>query len=178
VKATNRDASNGLVLRVGRQADFGQEELECARQLLELAFDGTISDADWEQGLGGVHVLAWQEDLLVGHASLIPGRLLYCGKALGTGYVDAVAVRPDCQRRGIGGSMMDVLEEIIVSNFELGVLAASDAGAAFYQQRSWLKWRGPVPDLTPLVGRRPVAREAGVFVFPGTRALDSERSEG
>jgi aminoglycoside 2'-N-acetyltransferase I len=174
----NRDASTGRVLRVGSLADFGQKELECARQLLDLVFDGTISDADWKQELGGVHVLVWQEDLLVGHASLTPGRLLYCGRALGTGYVDAVAVHPDCQRRGIGGCMMDVLEEIIVSNFELGALAASDAGAAFYEQRSWLRWRGPSSDLTPLVERRPVDLEEGVFVFPGTRLVDIAQSEG
>jgi aminoglycoside 2'-N-acetyltransferase I len=173
----NRDASSGLVLQVGRLADFGQGELECARQLLELAFDGTISDADWEQGVGGVHVLAWQEDLLVGHASLIPGRLLYCGRALGTGYVDAVAVRPAWQRRGIGGSMMAVLEAIIVNNFEVGALSASDAGAAFYQKRSWLKWRGPSPDVTPRVGGQPVAGAGDVFVFPGTSAVDVERSK-
>ena len=167
----NRDTSTGMVLRVGRLADFGQKELESARQLLDLVFDGTISDADWKQALGGVHVLVWQEDLLVGHASLTPGRLVYCGRALGTGYVDAVAVHPDCQRRGIGGRMMEVLEEIIVRHFELGALAASDAGAAFYEKRSWLRWRGAPSDLTPLADRRLVDLEEGVFVFPGTRLV-------
>ena len=169
----NRDVSTGRVLRVGSLADFGQEELVCARQLLDLAFAGTISDSDWKQELGGVHVLVWQEDLLVGHASLTSGRLLYCGKALDTGYVDAVAVHPDWQRRGIGGSMMDVLEEIIVGNFELGALAASHAGAAFYQKRSWLKWRGPSPDLRPLADRRRVGIEDDVFVFPGTSSASA-----
>lgn len=173
----NRDASTGLVLRVGRLADFGRGELEQARQLLDLAFDRTINDIDWKQELGGVHVLVWREDSLVGHASLTPGILVYRGQAIGTGYVDAVAVHPDCRRRGIGGCMMDVLEELIVSNFELGALAASNAGAAFYRKRHWLNWPGPASGPSPLVDSRLVDREEDVFVFPGKRAVDLERSE-
>lgn len=169
-----RDASTGLVLQMGQMADFGQSERERARQLLDLVFAGRMSDADWELGLCGLHVLAWTDDLLVGHASLIQGRLLYRGTALRTGYVDAVAVHPEHQRRGIGGSMMDALEEVIVSAFELGALGASDAGAEFYRKRSWREWRGPPSELTPLEGGRAPERGAAVFVFPGTRVLDAD----
>ena len=163
----SRDTSTGLVLRMGQMADFGQDQRASARQLLDLVFEARMSDADWVQGLGGLHVLAWAEDQLVGHASLIQGRLLYCGRALRTGYVDAVAVHPDRQRHGIGASMMDALEEIIDTTLELGALGASDPAAAFYRKRGWLEWQGPPSDLSPWDGGRLPEPEAKVFVFPG-----------
>jgi len=163
------DASSGLLLRVGQITDFGQPERDRARQLLDLVFEAEMSDADWEHGLSGVHVMAWKEDLLVGHASLVAGRLLYGGQALRTGYVDAFAVHPDRQRRGIGGSMMDVVEAVIVSAYELGALGASAAGAAFYRKRSWLEWHCPATDVTAYEGGRAPQAPTTVFVFSGTR---------
>jgi len=165
----NRDASSGLVLRVGQITDFDQHERDRARQLLDLVFEAEMSDADWAHGLSGVHVMAWQEHLMVGHASLVEGRLLYAGQALRTGYVDALAVHPDRQRRGIGGSMMDVVEAVIVSAFELGALGASAAGAAFYRKRSWLEWHCPATDATPYQGGPAPQAPTTVFVFAGTR---------
>jgi hypothetical protein len=46
-----------------------------ARGLLDEVFAGELTDADWEHALGGIHALAWDSDVLVGHASVIQRRL-------------------------------------------------------------------------------------------------------
>ena len=166
-----RDSSE-LRLRVGHTADFAATELDGAYRLLERVFEGDITADDWEHGLGGVHVMAFVGPALVGHASVIQRRLLYRGSALRTGYVEAVGVHPDFQRRGIGGRMMDALESIIARAFDLGALGASDIGAAFYRKRSWRRWQGQLFALTPGGVRRTAGEEGGVYVLPVTQELD------
>ena len=35
-----------------------------------------MTDDDWEHALGGIHALAWEDDVLIGHASVIQRRLM------------------------------------------------------------------------------------------------------
>jgi aminoglycoside 2'-N-acetyltransferase I len=58
--------------------------------------------------------------------------------------VEAVAVRPDRRRRGVGGAVMAPLEEIIRRDYDIGALSASDEGAALYVSRGWRAWEGPL----------------------------------
>lgn len=158
-------------LRMGRTSDFAPRDLDQARQLLQLVFDD-ISDADWEHGLGGTHVMAWCDDAVVGHASLTQRRLLHRGAALRVGYVEAVAVHPEHRRRGLGGRLMAVLERAICAAYDLGALGASDIGVPFYRQRGWLPWRGELSALSPK-GVVPTPEERGcVHVFLTAREVD------
>ena len=54
-------------LRTAHTAELGASALAAARALLFDVFDD-MTDADWEHGLGGMHALAWDGDLLIGHA--------------------------------------------------------------------------------------------------------------
>jgi aminoglycoside 2'-N-acetyltransferase I len=167
----HRDASE-CVLRVGHTAEVDAAVLGQARQLLEQIFEADWTAQDWEHALGGVHVLAFSGDLLVGHAAVVQRRLLYRGEALRTGYVEALGVHSAFRRAGIGGRMMEVLEGVIARAFELGALSATDVAAEFYAKRGWLQWQGPLSVLTP-DGIRPTPEEAsGVYVLPVTRQLD------
>ena len=89
-------------VRTAHTADLDPATLRAARALLDAAFAGAFDDSDWEHALGGIHALALEGDELVAHASLVQRRLLYAGRALRTGYVEAVGVRPDRRRRGHG----------------------------------------------------------------------------
>ena len=138
-----------------------------ARALLDAVFADALTESDWEHCLGGLHALAWQGDELVGHAALVQRRLLLAGRTLRTGYVEGVAVRPDLHRHGIGGALMQPLEQAGRRAYDVVGLATSDEGAAFYASRGWLPWQGPTSALTPAGVVRTPDDDDCVRVLPG-----------
>lgn len=163
-----------MEIRTAHTADLGAATLRAARGLLYEVFDDLTED-DWEHCLGGVHALAFEDGAVVGHASVVQRRLLYDGRALRTGYVEGFAVRPDRQRRGIGGKLMAALERVIRGGYDLGALGATDAGAAFYRRHGWQVWQGPTFALTPTGVRRTHDDDGCVHVLPVTVALTLTR---
>jgi aminoglycoside 2'-N-acetyltransferase I len=153
-------------------ADLDAATLTAARDLMASAFGDEFDDADWDHGLGGVHALAWEDGELIGHASVVMRRMLHGGRALRTGYVEAVAVRADHRRRGHGGALMAPLEAIIRNAYELGALGATDAGAALYSSRGWQRWEGRLFAITPTGIERTEEEEGYVYVLPVTAAVD------
>jgi len=119
------------------------------RELLDRAFDGELTDDDWEHCLGGLHALAREGGDLVAHAALVQRRLLHGGRVLRTGYVEGVAVRADRRRRGLGGAVMAPLERAAAAAYDVAALAATDVALPFYAARGWVLWRGPTSALTP-----------------------------
>jgi aminoglycoside 2'-N-acetyltransferase I len=152
-------------LRTVHTADLGPAVREAARALLDEAFHGDVTEADWEHALGGVHALVWDGPALIGHGSVIQRRLLHRGRALRAGYVEAVAVRPDRQGEGHGAALMGALERVLRGAYDLGALGSSEEGAGFYAARGWKLWQGPSSALTP-AGIRPTPDEDGcLYVF-------------
>ena len=158
-------------LQTAHTADLPPESLAAVRVLLYAVFDD-MTDEDFEHGLGGLHVLVWDGAELIGHGSLIMRRLMHAGRALRAGYVEAVAVRADQQRRGHGAAIMTELERVIARAYEIGALGSTDEGAAFYAARGWLPWRGSLSALTPTGTVRTPDEEGCVYVLAGAVALD------
>jgi aminoglycoside 2'-N-acetyltransferase I len=158
-------------VQVAHTADLDPEVLRAASELMLGAFDDFTQD-DWEHGLGGIHALAWEDGELVGHASVVQRHMLHGGRALRTGYVEAVAVRADRRRRGHGAALMEPLERIIRNAYELGALGATDDGAALYRGRGWLRWTGRLSALTPAGVTRTADEEGYVYVLPVAPELD------
>ena len=96
-------------VRTAHTAELSTEELRAVRVLLDEAFDGGVTDDDYEHALGGVHVLVREGPELVGHGAVVMRRLLHGRRALRTGYVEGVAVRADRRRRGHGAAVLDYL---------------------------------------------------------------------
>ncbi|MFC4885762.1 GNAT family N-acetyltransferase [Streptomyces beijiangensis] len=117
-------------------------ELTGIRALLNTAFDGGFSDADWDHGLGGMHAVIRDEAGIAAHGSVIQRRVLHAGRSYRVGYVEAVAVRADRHRQGLGGRVMEALEHVIDSAYEFGALSASEEGAGLYAGRGWQVWPG------------------------------------
>jgi aminoglycoside 2'-N-acetyltransferase I len=158
-------------LRIAHTADLTDAERVAVRQLLDVTFD-SFTDAAYDNALGGMHVLIWAEDTLIGHASVVQRRLVHAGRPLRAGYIEAVAVRADHRREGHGGRMMSELERVVRSAFDLGALGASPDGARLYAVRGWRLWRGPSATLTP-DGVRPTPDKDGwIYVLPVTGELD------
>jgi aminoglycoside 2'-N-acetyltransferase I len=115
-------------VRTAHTSELEEATLAGLRRFVEEAF--VEFDAhDWEHALGGVHVIGRERDELVAHASVVQRRLFHRGRALRTGYVEAVAVRADSRRRGYGRSVMERVDQVIAGAYELGALAAGEDGA-------------------------------------------------
>jgi GNAT superfamily N-acetyltransferase len=109
--------------------------------LCEAAFNRPWGDF-WKSIGPTVHVLA--EDPargILAHAAVLD-RLVYPGDAvMRAGYVAAVAVAPDLQRRGLGTKVMEVIDRMIDAQYELGSLGTGSHD--FYRRLGWLIWQGP-----------------------------------
>ena len=159
-------------LRMAHTADLDAAAVTAARALLDEAFHGEVTEADWEHALGGVHALVWDGPALIGHGSVIQRRLLHRGRALRAGYVEAVAVRPDRQGQGHGATLMGALERVLRGAYDLGALGSTEEGAGFYTARGWKLWQGPSSALTP-AGIRPTPDDDGcLYVFELAVPLD------
>jgi aminoglycoside 2'-N-acetyltransferase I len=153
-------------------ADLPQASLHAARALLDHVFAGELTDHDWEHALGGVHALVWEDGELVGHGAVVQRRLLHGGRALRTGYVEAVGVRADRRRRGHGTAIMRALERVIRNAYALGALGATDEAAILYAGLGWRRWEGPTAALTPSGVRRTPDEDGSVYVLEVTAPLD------
>jgi aminoglycoside 2'-N-acetyltransferase I len=159
---------------VAHTAQLEPAVLEEARALCVRAFGARFGADDWNHALGGMHALVRDGDRLVAHGAVVARVLIHRGRALRTGYVEAVAVDPDARRQGHGSTVMAALEGVIRRAYELGALAASDAGAALYGGRGWTRWRGPTSALTPAGTVRTPDEDGGVWVLPVTADLDPD----
>jgi aminoglycoside 2'-N-acetyltransferase I len=157
------------VVTVRHTAHLTEDELAAARAICDLSFDD-FGDADWEHALGGMHVLVRDGDTVVAHGALVLRRLLYGGRALRCGYVEAVAVHPDQRRRGRAHEVMTALEALAPA-YDLLALCSSRAGRPLYEARGWSRWRGPTGALTP-GGPRPTPGEDSIYVLGGPDGLD------
>jgi aminoglycoside 2'-N-acetyltransferase I len=151
--------------RTAHTADIDGDTKTAMRALMDASFDGFSDDA-FENTLGGMHSLVFEDGELIGHASVVQRRLLHGGRALRTGYIEGVAVRSDRRRRGHGDAMMEVLERIVRSGYQLGALGASPAGARLYGSRGWQLWRGPSSVLAPEGIRSTPDIDGALYVLP------------
>jgi aminoglycoside 2'-N-acetyltransferase I len=159
-------------LQTAHTADLEPAVLAAARQLLYDVFGDELEESDWEHALGGVHALLWEGDELIGHASVVMRRMLHAGRALRCGYVEAVAVRADHQRRGHGGALMEAVERVIHGAYDLGALGGTDEGVRLYTSRGWQLWQGPLFALTPDGVVRTADVDGAVYVLPVSAPLD------
>ncbi|MEU6587959.1 GNAT family N-acetyltransferase [Streptomyces sp. NPDC046881] len=153
-------------MRTAHTADLDPSDLRDVRALLDAAFDGDFSAEDWDHGLGGMHVLIRDGGGLAAHGALVLRRVRHRGRWLRTGYVEAVAVRADVRRTGLGGRVMAELERLADRAYDLGALAASEDGAPLYTARGWQRWPGQVHALSPDGIVRLREEEGGVYVRP------------
>ena len=99
------------------------------RDLLDAAFEGDFSDADWAHALCGTHALLLDEETgaLLAHACVVPRRLWLKDTEVDAGYVEAVAVQPDQQGRRLGTRIMRAFEPAL-DRFLLCALSTSSHG--------------------------------------------------
>jgi aminoglycoside 2'-N-acetyltransferase I len=149
-------------LRVVRTQDLSPEELRALRGLLDDAFEGRFTDADWEHAIGGLHVLV-VDDGIVSHAAVVDRELAAANRAIRTGYVEGVATAFGHRGRGHATAVMRRVNEIIRHKYELGALSTGIPD--LYIGLGWEKWRGPTFAITPTGPRRTADEDGGVIVL-------------
>lgn len=168
----SRSKSPQAEVRLAHTADLDPETLRAIRALLDDVFEPDMTDHDWEHALGGMHALVLEGGEIVGHGAVIQRRLLHRGRALRTGYVEAVAVRADRRARGYGAALMEPLERIIRGGYEVGALGASEMGAGFYAARGWRQWQGKTWGLTPGGVVRTAEEDEDIYLLEVSESLD------
>jgi aminoglycoside 2'-N-acetyltransferase I len=161
-------------LRSVATAALTEHELEAVRRLLFGAFGGRFEDHDWEHTLGGVHVLASEDDQVVVHGAVVPRTLAAGGRELRTGYVEGVATRSDRRGRGLATLVMRAVGRVVEGAYELGALSDGTGIPGFYQRLGWETWQGPTFVAGPRGRERTATDDGSVLVLrtPATGALD------
>lgn len=164
-------SETAFAARTAHTHEFTTGELAAIRDLLEAAFDGDFGDEDWDHGLGGVHsVLYGSDGVPVAHGSVIMRRVMHGGRSYRIGYVEAVAVRAESRRQGLGALVMEALEGVVERAYDFGALSASDAGAALYRSRGWQLWSGRIEAIGPMGVVHLPDEEDSTFVWAGQGA--------
>lgn len=112
------------------------------RRLWDRAFGDRFSDEDAEHAFGGVHVLVFDGDRVIGHASAVPRRIMFGeGPWRTVAYVEAVAIDPDYQAHGVGTRVMETLQQVIRDRGQVAMLSTGRA-TGFYERLGWRRWQG------------------------------------
>jgi len=132
-------------LRTLATQDLTGHEIAVIRALMTAAFgsdeDERFTDDDWRHALGGTHFVLEAGGEIVSHASVVERELHVDGRALRTGYAEAVATAPDRQGKGFGSVVMEAVGAHIRHGFELGALGTGRH--SFYERLGWARWLGP-----------------------------------
>jgi aminoglycoside 2'-N-acetyltransferase I len=166
----------GLNVRPLATDELTADEIAAIRGLLEAAFgtdeEERFTDADWGHALGGRHFVLDQDGEILGHAAVVERELRVAGRALRTGYVEAVAIAPAHQGSGLGSRLMEAVDTDLRERFELGALGTGRH--RFYERLGWRTWRGP-SFVRTADGDRPTPDEDGyilVLETPTTPPID------
>ena len=89
VRAHLRQMPSVTELRTAHTADLDASTLSAIRDLMNAVFN-SVSDDTFDNALGGVHALVFEDGELIAHGSVVQRRLVHGGRALRTGYVEGV----------------------------------------------------------------------------------------
>jgi aminoglycoside 2'-N-acetyltransferase I len=130
-------------MRLVTSDQLSPSELEELRTLFDEAWQGEegFDDDDWAHALGGTHFLMEVDGSVRSHVSVVPRTLVTSGRALQTGYVEAVATRESDRGLGYASELMRAATDFIDDRYQLGALGTELFD--FYARVGWERWRGP-----------------------------------
>ncbi|WP_135229519.1 GNAT family N-acetyltransferase [Deinococcus fonticola] len=141
--------TNTITFNVRHTHQLTQPQIGALRTLLDVVYEGEFSPEDWDHALGGLHTLAWQGAQVIGHAAVVQRAVLVGNQPYRAGYLEAMGVHPDWQRRGVGRQLMRRVNTQVEHGYDLGLLSPSDEGRPLYAGTGWLDWLGERRSFTP-----------------------------
>ena len=165
-----------LRLRRRSTSELTTSEIQAIRALMDVAFganeDARFTEDDWQHAVGGVHFLLELDGEIVAHAAVVEREIHVGGRALPTGYVEAVATDPARQGVGLGSIVMTDVTQYVRERFDLGGLGTGRQ--SFYGRLGWQVWAGPSSVRT--AGGDELTPDDDGFIMvlptPTTQALD------
>ena len=130
-----------ITIRMFQDREIDFDLLADSKTLCFSAFGNNFNETDWQHTFGGIRVLLFQGAQLMGHAAVVPRCIHIDNEEVNAGYVEAVAVRTERQRQGIGSKVMQDVANSLFDEFDLGVL--STGKHSFYARFGWELWAGP-----------------------------------
>jgi aminoglycoside 2'-N-acetyltransferase I len=155
-------------------AELATDELAALRGLVFGAFGGRFDEHDWDHMLGGVHLLAEEDDGVVAHGAVVARVLAAGGRELRTGYVEGVATRGDRRGLGLASLVMREAGRVIERDYELGALADGTGIPGFYQRLGWEIWQGPTFVAGPEGRVRTADEDGNVLVLRTSASAELE----
>jgi aminoglycoside 2'-N-acetyltransferase I len=160
-------AAEDVTIRELGTQDLDPVTLRAIRSLMDVAFgddeEERFTEDDWQHAIGGRHFVLEADGTLLGHASVVERSLHVDGRPMRTGYVEAVAIEPSAQGRGLGSRLMEAVDAHIAASFELGALGTGRH--RFYERLGWRTWRGRAFVRTPEGDRRTPDEEGYILVL-------------
>jgi len=150
-------------LRRALSHDLDPATLDALRALFESAWPGTFTPEDWEHSFGGAHFFLEENGEILAHASVVPRTLETAGRWLATGYVEAVATRPERQGEGHGSRVVRAATKHVRDSYELGALSTHRLD--FYRRLGWIVWNGPTAVRTSEGVVRTADEDGGILVL-------------
>jgi aminoglycoside 2'-N-acetyltransferase I len=130
-----------ITIKVIEDREIDADLLAESKTLCFSAFGDSFNESDWKHTFGGIRVLLFQGAQLLGHAAIVPRCIHIENEEIDAGYVEAVAVRLEQQRQGLGSKVMREVADALFDEFDLGVL--STGKHSFYARFGWELWAGP-----------------------------------
>jgi aminoglycoside 2'-N-acetyltransferase I len=146
-----------------------ERELQTLCERAWIAKGSTFRPVAWRAARGGRHFFIAEAGAVVAHAAVVDRTLEWDGRALRTGYVEAVATVPGRQGEGLGSAVMRAVTAFVDDRYELGAL--DTATPEFYERLGWVRWPGRTGVRTPEGVRLTPEEDGKVLVrLPGTSA--------
>ncbi len=133
-------------IEIKHSYELRQTEKEELFIFLDQVFEGNFSREDLSHALGGIHLFIKKQETLIGHVSIVQRSMVVGKKAYYVGYVEAMAVSENFQRRGIGQKLMSQVNEIIENGYDFGALCSSKEGFVLYKKMDWKPWQGKLKE--------------------------------
>ncbi|ELX8379005.1 aminoglycoside N-acetyltransferase AAC(2')-Ia [Providencia vermicola] len=157
-------------------SQLSQDEKERLYHLLVEGFEGDFTHDDFAHTLGGMHVVAFDQQKMVGHVAIIQRHMAINEAPISVGYVEAMVVLHDYRRQGIGRQLMLQTNKIIGSCYPLGLLSASEEGEKLYHSVGWRVWKGKLFELKQGHYIRSIEEEGGLMGWKADGEIDLSAS--
>lgn len=158
-----------MEIQIKHTTELGLEEKRVIYEFLKEIY-GEYSEGDFSTCLGGLHIIAYENNEIVGHGALIQRQLVVNGKPLKAGYVESMAVRSDKQRQGIGKLLMLEINQLIKMTYQIGALSQSEEGEGLYLNSGWIKMKPPFYEFT--INGIEKSDEISVMIYDLTNMLN------